>query len=108
MSIKPCINRESKSRISQFSYKVIVVTITMNLLVVVTPPAIYHGCSSWKKFWEENFTLVNMKRCGRCNVRKHRKIKKSEQFILLVISLELDFMEIGRKPLHNKWIIWED
>ena len=40
--------------------------INMNLLVVVTPPSIYHGCSTQKKFWEEKFTLgeftaVNMK-----------------------------------------------
>ena len=55
----------------------------IKLLAVVTPPSIYHGCSTWKIFWEEkftgeeNFTLgeftsANMKNCGRCNVRKHR------------------------------------
>ena len=27
----------------------------MKVLVVVTPPSIYHGCSTWKTFWEEKF-----------------------------------------------------
>ena len=43
VSIKPCINREDKSKISQFSYTVIVVTISMNLLVVVTPQSVYQN-----------------------------------------------------------------
>ena len=38
----------------------------MNLLAVVTPPSIYHGCPTQKKFWEEkitpgDFTHENMK-----------------------------------------------
>ena len=28
----------------------------MKLLSVVTPWSIYHGFSTWKTFWEENFT----------------------------------------------------
>ena len=28
----------------------------MNILAVVTPPSIYHGCSALKTFWEEKFT----------------------------------------------------
>ena len=28
----------------------------MKFLVVVTPPSIYHGCSTRKTFWEEKFT----------------------------------------------------
>ena len=54
----------------------------MNLLANVTPPYIYHGCSTWKTFWEETFTgkkhlflSVNMKNCGRCKVRKNKEIK---------------------------------
>ena len=43
MSRKLCMNRESKSRISQFSYIVIVVTRALKFLAVVTPPNIYHG-----------------------------------------------------------------
>ena len=62
----------------------------MKLLAVVTPPPdIYHGCSTWKMFWEEKFTMVNMKSCGRQNVRNHN----GEQYIILDISSKLDFME---------------
>ena len=50
-------------------------------LLVVIPPYIYHGFSTRKTFWEENFTdeenftfgelsAVKMKNCGRHNVRK--------------------------------------
>ena len=28
----------------------------MKILVFVTQPSIYHGCSTRKTFWEENFT----------------------------------------------------
>ena len=75
--------------------------INMKLLSVVTPPSIYHGCSSRKTFWEENFTgeekftlgefsAVNMKNCGRRNVRKHRYIKGSDKYVTLEISLDFD------------------
>ena len=54
----------------------------MNFLVVVTPPYIYHSCSTQKTFWEEKFTgkkdlfqSVNMKNCGRRKVRRHKEIK---------------------------------
>ena len=52
----------------------------MKLLEVVTPPSIYHGCSTWKTSWEVNFTLdeftpVKIQSCGRCNVSKHIEIK---------------------------------
>ena len=57
----------------------------MKLLVVVTPPSIYHFCFTRKTFWEENFTgeenvlsNVNINNCGRRNVRKNREIKGSE------------------------------
>ena len=47
----------------------------MNFLTVVTPPLdIYHGCSTRKASWEENFAPMNMTSCGRRNVRKHREI----------------------------------
>ena len=47
----------------------------MKLLEVVTTPSIYHGCYTWKTFWEENFTLgeftpVNIQNCGRHNISK--------------------------------------
>ena len=64
----------------------------MNLLSVVTPPFIYHGCSTRKTFWEEKFTgeeklfsAVNMKIFGRCNIRKHKDIKGSENYVTLDI-----------------------
>ena len=40
--------------ISQFSYTVVMMN--MNLLAVVTPLSIYHGCSTQKTFWEGKFT----------------------------------------------------
>ena len=69
----------------------------MKLLTVVTPPSIYHGCYTRKIFWEEKFTeeekftlgefsAVNMKNCGCCNVRKHRDIKGSDNYVNLGIS----------------------
>ena len=80
----------------------------MKLLAVVTPPSIYHSCSTRKTFWEENFigevkftygefSAVNMTNCGRCNVRNHRDIKDSDKYVTLDISLKfnsLDMMKI--------------
>ena len=72
----------------------------MKLLAVATPPSINYCWSTWKTFWEENFTgeenlfsAVNMKICGRKNVRKHKKIKGSDKYITSDISLEFDSME---------------
>ena len=64
--------------------------INMKIIEIVTPLYIYHGCSTWKNFWEERFTgeekftlgeftAVNMKNSGHCNVRKHRYIKGSDK-----------------------------
>ena len=63
----------------------------MKFLVVVTPPSIYHGCSTWKTFWEGKFTgkkqdlfeYVNMRNCGQRNVRKHKDIKDSDKCVTL-------------------------
>ena len=70
----------------------------MKLLEVVIPPFIYHGCSTWKTFWEGKFTSgefkdVNMNNCGRCNVRKHREIKGGKKYVTLDISLKFDSMD---------------
>ena len=76
----------------------------MNLLAVVTPPYIYHGCSDWEAFWEENFTgeekftfgefsAMNIKNCGCRNVRKHREIKGSDKYFTLEISLKFDILD---------------
>ena len=55
--------------------------------LVVTPPSIYHGFSNRKTFWEEKFTgkkqdlfePVNMRICGKRNLRRHREIKDSDE-----------------------------
>ena len=67
----------------------------MKLLAVVTPPSIYHGCSTQKTFWEKSFTgeeklftAVNMKNCACRNVRKHREIKGSDRYVTLDITLK--------------------
>ena len=72
----------------------------MKFLVVVTPPYIYHGCSTLKTLWEENFTgkqdlfeSVNMKNCGRQKVRKHKEIKGSYKCITLNIYEILNISE---------------
>ena len=69
----------------------------MKFLVVGTPPPIYHGCSTRKTFWEEEFTgkqdlfqSVNIKNCGRCKVRKHKDIRSSEKCVTLNISEKFD------------------
>ena len=72
------------------------------LLAVLTPLSTYNGCSNRKTFWEENltlgeFTTVNMKNCGHCNVKEHRDMKGSDKYIILDISLKfesLDHMKI--------------
>ena len=69
----------------------------MKFLVVVTPPSIYHGCSTRKTFWEEKFTgkkylfqSVNMKNYGRRKVRKYKDIKGSDKIVNLNISAKFD------------------
>ena len=72
----------------------------MKFLVVVTPPSIYHGCSTRKTFWEEKFSgkkqdlfeSVNMKNCGRQKVSKHKEIKGSDKCVTLNISKKFDIM----------------
>ena len=80
---------------SQFRYTVVMMN--MKLLAAVTPPYIYHGCSTWKTFWEGKFTVeekslsaVNMKNCGPRNGRKHKEIKGIDKYVTLDISSEFD------------------
>ena len=54
----------------------------------------------WERIFtgEENFTLcelstVNMKHCGRRNVRKHIEIKSSDKYATLEISLKFDSLD---------------
>ena len=93
VSIRPCISREYKIKISKFSYTVIVVAITLKFLAVVTPPYIYHGFSTRKTFWEEKFTPMNIKSCGRRNFRKHGEINNDEKYTGLEFSLNLNCMD---------------
>ena len=59
--------------------------------MVVTPPTIYHGCSTQKTFWEvkfigkkqDFFDYVNMRNCGQRNVRKHKENKGSDKRVTL-------------------------
>ena len=59
----------------------------MKLPAVVTHLSIYHDCSTQKTFWDETFTLMNMKTFVHRNVRKHREIKDGDKYIALDISL---------------------
>ena len=68
----------------------------MKFLAVVTPPSIYHGCSTYKTFWEGNLTgkenlflAVDMKNCGRRNVRKHKDIRGSDKYVTLKKNKEI-------------------
>ena len=63
------------------------------LEVLTSPPDFYHGCSTQKTLWEEKFTMVNMKSCGRRNVEKHKEINNCEQCIILYISSKIYCME---------------
>ena len=72
----------------------------VKFLAVVTPTSIYHGCFTCKTLWEEKFTdeeklfsAVNMKNCGRHNVRKHMDIKGSDKCVTLDISLKIDSLD---------------
>ena len=70
----------------------------MKLLSVLTPPSIYHGCSTRKTFWEEKFTLgeftpVDMKNCGRKIFRKHIDIDYGKKYIKLGIFLNFGSLE---------------
>ena len=85
----------------------------MKFLAVVTPPSIYHGCSTQKTFWEEKFTgkenlvlSANIKSCGRHNVRKHKEIRGSDRYVTVDIPSKLDSldkMEITSSESKGKW-----
>ena len=69
----------------------------MKFLVVVTPLSIYHGCTTWKTFWEEKctakkylFQSMKMISCGRRKVRKHKDIKGSDKIFTLNVSAKFD------------------
>ena len=86
----------------------------MKFLVVVTPPSIYHGCSTWKTFWEEKFTgkkdlfhSVNMKHCGRRKVMKHKEIKGSDTIVTLDVSAKFENLnKIETTSSESKGKLW--
>ena len=68
----------------------------MKFLSVVTPPYIYHSCSTRKtlcegKFLgkEDLFLSVNMKNCGRRNVRENKEIRGSDKYIAFKTHKEI-------------------
>ena len=73
----------------------------MRFLVVVSPPSIYHGCSTRKTFWEEKFTgkkqdlfvSMNMRNCDKRNFRKHSEIKDSDERVTLNMNEILKISE---------------
>ena len=80
----------------------------MKFLVVVTPPSIYHGCSTRKTFWEEKFTgkkylfqSVNMKNCVRRKVRKHKEIKGSDKIVTLNVSAKFESLNNTEKHIFR-------
>ena len=87
----------------------------MMFLVVVTPPSIYHGCSTQKMFWEEMFTgkkylfqSVNMKNCCCPKVRKHKDIKGSDKHVTLNISEKFDNLNIMETTSSESKKNWKD
>ena len=96
--LKQSINRESKSlqlTIQLYNCHDII----MKFVVVVAPPSIYHGCSTRKTFWEENFTgkqdlfqSMNMKRFGCRTVSKHKEIKGSDKCVTLNNSEKFEIL----------------
>ena len=81
----------------------------MKFLVVVTPPSIYHVCSTLKTFWEEKFTgkkylfqSVNMKNCGCRKDRKHKEIKGSDNIVTLNVSAKFDSLN-KMKTTSSEW-----
>ena len=81
----------------------------MKCLAIVSPPSIYHGCSTRKTFWEEKlagekkelFEPVSMRNCGKLNVRKHKEFKKGDEIVayenkyeILEISDKIDILDM--------------
>ena len=93
----------------------------MKFLVVVTPPYIYHGCSTRKTFWEGKFTVkkdlfqsVNMKISGLRKVRKHKEIKGSDKIVTFNVSSKFDSLKNmettsseskGKLGRSRKWLV---
>ena len=72
----------------------------INLLAVLTPLSIYHGCYTRKTFWEENFTGEENFTLGEFSDAnmKHREIKGSHKYVTLDISLNFGNLYNMREP----------
>ena len=111
---KLCMNIESKS--NELIIKLYCChDINMKFLVVVTPPSIYHGCSTRKTFWEENFSgkkdlfqSVNMKNCGCRKINKYKDIKGSDKIVTLNISAKFDSLNKMEPHIQIQKENWED
>ena len=71
----------------------------MKFLVILTPPSIYHFCSTQKTLWggkfagkEYLFLSMNMKICDRRKFRKNKEIKDSDKVVTLDISANFDIL----------------
>ena len=49
-----------------------------------------------EKLTLDEFSAVNIKYCGRCNFKKHRDIKGSDNYVALDISLKFDSLNKTR------------
>ena len=87
----------------------------MKFLVVVTPPSIYHGCSTRKTFWEGNFTgkkdlfqSMSMKHFGHRKSSKHKEIKGSDNIVTLDISEKFDSLNKMETTYSESKKNWKD
>ena len=108
LGLDPVINREDKSNISQFSYTVIVFTITMKFLSVVTHNifimvallrrrSVKRSPNQWT--WE----VVGVRMCG--NTRKSRTVRISSPWTFL---WSLVTCTIGNLNPQDQGIMWEN
>ena len=106
---KPCINRESKSRISQFKYKVIVVTWTKSSyqlyhhhkLFIMVAPLVRHYSKGSSHQW--TWKVVEGAMLGSIGISRAVISTPSWKYILIFIVCT-----IGKSPLKKQMIIWED
>ena len=80
----------------------------MKLLAFATPLFIYHDCSKQKKVWEEKFTLLNIKICGRQMSGNKGKFRTMSSTLFWIFFLILIVWTRGTSPLHSQGVIWED
>ena len=92
--------------------------------LVVTPPSIYHGCSTRKTFWEENFTgkkeyffePVNMRNCDtlitildlsmlpKIALATVSHVHRFKQILFLTCKLSLpERLPSGETMIHRRW-----